>query len=58
VCLPGRINGEEKATLIMYLSDTVTQHLETLHRRFDQGSNDMSLRSLLLRFLAPDNISR
>ena len=50
-CLPDRINEEVEATLIMYLSDTVTEHLGALHRRFEDGSDDMSLRSLLIRFL-------
>jgi len=50
-CLPELINEEERATLIMYLSNTVSDRLEILHRRFDQGNNDMSLRTLLVRFL-------
>jgi len=50
-CLPDRINDENYATLIMYLSDTVSQQLEILHNRFDDGSDDMSLRSLLVRCL-------
>lgn len=50
-CRPDRINGEDAATLILYISDTVSERIETLHRRFDDGSGDMSLRSILLRFL-------
>ncbi len=50
-CHPERINEEGNATLIMYLSDTISQKLEQLHLRFDDGSADMSLRSLLVRYL-------
>lgn len=50
-CHPERINEDENATLIMYLPETVLQKLEILHRRFDDGNNNMSLRSLLLRHL-------
>lgn len=50
-CLPDRINEEEYATLILYLSDIVSERLEILHRRFDDGSDDKSLRSLLVRCL-------
>lgn len=49
-CLPDRIIEGEPATLILYLSDFISQQLEILHRRFDDGSDDMSLRSLLVRF--------
>jgi Fe-S-cluster containining protein len=48
-CLPERINDENNATLIIYLSDTIAQKVEILHRRFDDGSNDKSLRRLLVR---------
>ncbi len=50
-CYPERINNENNATLIVYFSDTITQKIEVLHRRFDDGSDDMSLRRLLVRFL-------
>jgi len=49
-CLPDRINDEEHSTLMLYLSDTVSDRLEILHKRFDHGSDDRSLRSLLVRF--------
>lgn len=48
-CHPERINDENNATLIIYLSDTIANKLEILHGRFDNGSNDKSLRSLLVR---------
>jgi len=50
-CLPDYINEVEPATLILYLSDTVSQLLEILHSRFDDGSNNTSFRSLLVYFL-------
>jgi hypothetical protein len=50
-CLPDRINEETEATLVMHLSDIIAERLEILHRRFDQGRDDMSLRSILLRCL-------
>lgn len=50
-CLPERINEESEATMIMYLSDTVSGCLEILHRRFDEGRNEMSLRILLAHLL-------
>lgn len=50
-CLPDRINEEKEATLIMDISDKVSELLELLHRRFDQGDDNMSLRSLLVRYL-------
>lgn len=46
-CLPENINETEPATLILHLSDAVTERLKTLHNRFNAGSEDMSLRSLL-----------
>lgn len=48
VCHPERINEEENATLVMFPPDTISQKLEILHRRFDSGSDNMSLRSLLI----------
>ena len=48
-CHPERINDENNATLIIYLSDTIAQKVEILHARFDNGSYDKSLRSLLVR---------
>ncbi len=53
VCLPERINEGENATLILHLSDSVSQMMEILHQRFDDGSDDMSLRTLLVKFLEP-----
>jgi len=50
-CLPDRINEEKEATLIMDISDKVSELLEILHRRFDYGDDNMSLRSLLVRYL-------
>lgn len=50
-CLPDRINEEKEATLIMDISDKVSELLETLHHRFDYGDDNMSLRSLLVRYL-------
>lgn len=50
-CLPDRINEEKEATLIMDISDKVSKLLEILHRRFDYGDDNMSLRSLLVRYL-------
>ncbi len=51
VCHPDRINEEEPATLILHLSDKVSQLLEILHHRFNEGNPDMSLRSRLLSLL-------
>jgi Fe-S-cluster containining protein len=51
ICHPDRINEEEQATLVMLLSEAVSQKIEILHRRFDISDNDMSLRTLLPRYL-------
>jgi Fe-S-cluster containining protein len=50
-CLPDLINEEKEATLIMDISDKVSELLEILHQRFDYGDDNMSLRSLLIRCL-------
>ncbi|PKL19135.1 MAG: hypothetical protein CVV49_02335 [Spirochaetae bacterium HGW-Spirochaetae-5] len=50
-CHPEKINDENNATLIVYISDAITEKIEVLHRRFNKVSDDMSLRRLLVRFL-------
>ncbi len=50
-CHPENINDENNATLIIYISDDITEKIEVLNRRFDKVSDDMSLRRLLIRFL-------
>lgn len=50
-CLPERINEASEATLIMYLPDTLSEKLETLHCRFRAGVEDMSLRHILINLL-------
>lgn len=51
VCNPNQINEDENATLIIQLSEAMSEKLETLHQRFDDGRGNMSLRSLLVHFL-------
>ncbi len=50
-CLPDRINTEDPGTFILYLSDTASERLEQLHRRFDAFNDNRSLRNLLVFLL-------
>lgn len=50
VCRPERIN-EEEATLILHMPDRISSFFEILHRRFNKGSEDMSLRPMLAELL-------
>lgn len=50
-CLPERINNDARATIIMYLSDDISEKFEQLHHRYNKNGDDMSLRKLLVFFL-------